>query len=217
MPSCPMSLPWRSRDLPILLPTTGMACSRRRSCTMQLLLRSTRPDCTRSSCSPAPFRRPRRAQNSAPCLPTSSHAGAAWCARRTSRRSESVRKRRQNACPAAGAFMERPQVVFFIRGVHAVIVERKADEDGVHPEHPLEVTDDWDGAALAYCHRLLPPLGGERLTGLGKRRIIERKLGRRRPGEGLELGLGVGREPIAHEGMKGGAHLLRVLAAHQAK
>src|SRR5580704_13070057 len=184
---------------------------------MRLLLGSTRPRCTRSSCSPAPFRRPCRVRNSPPCLPASLHAGAEWCARRTSRRSESVREGRQNACPAAGALMKGGQIVFLVRGVHAVIVERKADEDGVHPEYPLEVTDDWDGAALAYCHRLLPPLGGERLTGLGKRRIIERKLGRRRPGEALELDLGVGRKPIAYEGMKGGAHLLRVLAAHQAK
>ena len=43
------------------------------------------------------------------------------------------------------------------------------------------------------------------------------QLGRRRAGEALELDLGVGGEPRAHEGVEGVADFLRVLRADQAE
>src|SRR5262245_3356272 len=67
--------------------------------------------------------------------------GAAWTL-------GSPRQRRQNACPAARALMERGEVVLLVRRVHAVIVKREADHDRVHAEHALEVADDRDRAAL---------------------------------------------------------------------
>src|SRR5690242_3589298 len=101
--------------------------------------------------------------------------------------------------------------------MHAVVIEGESDHDGVHAEEALEVADDRDRATLAEGKRLLTPFSGERRTGLGERRTVERHFGCRRAGEAPELDLGIRRQTGAHEGMEGGANLFRVLRPYQAE
>src|SRR6476646_6615992 len=53
-------------------------------------------------------------------------------------------QRVQNARPGADALVEAFQVELFVGRMHAVIVEREADQERVHAEHALEVGDDRD-------------------------------------------------------------------------
>src|ERR1700742_1400917 len=101
--------------------------------------------------------------------------------------------------------------------MHAVVIEREADEKRVHPEHVLEVGDDGDGAAGADSHRLLAPLLGQSRPRLVERWTVERELERRRQPEIAELDLAVRRQALAHEGAEAVADLLRILRANEAE
>src|SRR5438876_2316683 len=54
----------------------------------------------------------------------------------------SFRQRRQYPRPAPRALVEAREIIFFVRRMHAVVVEREADHDGVHAKHALEVADN---------------------------------------------------------------------------
>src|SRR5438067_3678903 len=95
--------------------------------------------------------------------------------------------------------------------MHAVIIECKANHDRIHPQNPLELPDDWDGAALPYRYCFLAPFGRERLPRPHQSRVIEGNLGRRRAGEVLEFDLGVGGKAFTNKSVEGSANLLRVL------
>jgi len=58
--------------------------------------------------------------------------------------------------------------------MHAVVVEREANQQRIHPQHVLEVGDDRNRAARTDRDSLLAPLGSERLTRPVQRRIVER-------------------------------------------
>ena len=88
--------------------------------------------------------------------------------------------------------------------MHAVVIKGESDHDGVHAQEALEVADDRDRAPLAEGERLLTPFSGERGTGLGERRTVERHFGCRRASEALELDFGISRQTRPHEGMEGG-------------
>src|SRR5262249_44101732 len=51
------------------------------------------------------------------------------------------RQRRQYARPAAHTFVEAREVIFLVRRMHAIVVEREADHQRVHAKHALEVSD----------------------------------------------------------------------------
>ena len=74
--------------------------------------------------------------------------------------------------PGACALVERGEVVFLVRGVHAVVVEGEADQQRVHAEHVLEIADDRDRTAGADRDRLGAPLLGQRRARLAERRIV---------------------------------------------
>ena len=101
--------------------------------------------------------------------------------------------------------------------MHAVVVEREADQQRIHPQHALEVGDDRDRAAGADRHRLVAPFLGQHGARLVERRIVERELQRRRQAEIAELDLAVGRQARAHEGAEAVADFLGVLLADQAE
>ena len=67
------------------------------------------------------------------------------------------RQRVQNARPGADALVEAFEVELLVRRMHAVVVEREADQQRIHAEHALEVGDDRDRAAGADRHRLACP------------------------------------------------------------
>ena len=110
------------------------------------------------------------------------------------------RQRRDDARPGARALVERGEVVLLVRRMHAVVVEAEADQQRVHAEHVLEIADDRDRAARADRDRLRAPFLGQRRARLGERRIFVGDLQRRAAGVIDELGLGVGRKLLAHEG-----------------
>src|SRR3984893_16243040 len=113
--------------------------------------------------------------------------------------------------------MELRQVVLFVRGVHAVIVERKADHDRIHPQYPFEIRDNGDRAAFPDSDGLLAPFGGKRFAGSRKRRTVERKLGCRSQAEVLEIGVRVRGQALSHERTEGVTNLFRILLADEAK
>src|ERR1700681_454932 len=87
--------------------------------------------------------------------------------------------------------------------MHAIVVERKADHDRIHAEHPLEITDERDRAALPDHDRLLAPFGGQGGARLDERRVVEWKLDRRRAAEVPELHLAVDRQAGTRESRRG--------------
>ena len=109
------------------------------------------------------------------------------------------RQRREDARPGARALVERGEIVLLVRRMHAVVIEAEADQQRVHAEHVLEIADDRDRAAGADRDRLVAPLLGQRRARLGERRIVVGDLQRRAAGVIDEVGLGVGRQLLAHE------------------
>src|SRR5947209_4864925 len=122
---------------------------------------------------------------------------------------------REDARPAAGALVEGFEVVFLVGRVHAVVVEREADEQRVHAEHFPELADDRDRPARADRHRLLAPFRRECRAGLAQHRIVIGELDRRRDGVIEELDGAIDRQALAHERAERARDLFRILLAHQ--
>src|SRR5919109_3738834 len=96
-----------------------------------------------------------------------------------------------------------------------IVGKRKADEQRLHAEQPLEIADDRDRAAARQHHRLFRPFVGKRVLRLIEEGRLVGKLDRRRTAVRLELGRAVCRQALAHEGSEGLAYLVRVLLVDQ--
>src|SRR6185437_12057622 len=88
-------------------------------------------------------------------------------------------QRAEDAGPRARALLEGAELVFLVGRMDAVVVEREADHQRVHAEVALERADDRDRRAAAHQHRLLAPLGAERLQRRRDVGAFERELQRR--------------------------------------
>src|SRR5215207_1226854 len=119
--------------------------------------------------------------------------------------------------PAARALVEAGEIILLVRRMHPVVVEGKADQEGVEAERALEVADDRDGTARADGHGLAAPLVRQgRLRFFQGRHVVGH---RERPRALVldELHRAVGRDTLAHESLEGVADLLRVLVADKAE
>src|SRR5258708_3933270 len=67
------------------------------------------------------------------------------------------RQRREDARPGARALVERLEVVFLVRRMHAVVIKAEADQQRVHAEYILEVADNRNRSARADRNRLGAP------------------------------------------------------------
>src|SRR5260370_39036286 len=78
------------------------------------------------------------------------------------------RQRLQNPRPASRALVEAREIVLFVRRVDAVVIQRKADQQRVDADEPLEIRNDRDRAPASDQNRLFAPFLGERGARFGK-------------------------------------------------
>ena len=72
------------------------------------------------------------------------------------------RQRVENPRPGADALVVAGEVELLVRRMHAVVVEREADQERIHAEHALEIRHNRHRAAGAVdtAYRCEPEIGG---------------------------------------------------------
>src|ERR1700761_2980465 len=109
--------------------------------------------------------------------------------------SDLSRQRGENSRPGANAFVEAPEVVFFVRRVNIVVVERKAYEQGVEAERTLEIRDDRYRGAGPHQYGILAPLLRQRTARRGERLHVPVQRNGRRVGVVGEFRATIARQP----------------------
>src|SRR4029077_18710003 len=95
----------------------------------------------------------------------------------------------------------------------AIVVERKTNQKRIHAEHVLKIADDRYRSSGPNRDGFLAPFLRQRFARLGKCRIVERHVKRRRTREITEFDAAVSRHAGAHEFAERIANSLRILRA----
>src|SRR5690606_4172627 len=119
--------------------------------------------------------------------------------------------------PGALSLVKALQIIFLVGRMDAVIVAGKADQQTIHVQQFLEITDDRNRAAHADTHGRTFPFLRQGLHGEPDPWRIGIELDCAR---GAVFGKGnraIGREALPDEFPEGGADAMRILAVHQAE